>query len=101
MSANTSDWKEAKSGDVIKLAEGERVEGTFQALEESSLYPDSYALKLNVNGENKTLFVSGIVASLLDSNNVQKGQEIAVLFAGMKSNSKGTRKYKDFKVFFK
>lgn len=95
------DWKEATSGDVIKLEEGDRVEGKFNSIEVSSMYPDSYALSMDVDGDSKVVFVNNIVYDLINRNNIQKGQEIAVLFVGLKDNAKGTRKYKDYKLFFK
>lgn len=95
------EWKEATSGDVLKLEEGDRIEGKFLGIEVSSMYPDSYALTIDVEGEQKVTFVNNIVHDLINRNQITPGSQIAVLYVGLKENAKGTRKYKDFKVFFK
>jgi len=96
-----TDWKEAKLGDVVKLEAGDRIEGKFIELEQSKLYPDSYALKVETLDGIKVVFVSTIVKGLLESNSIMKNQEIAVLYKGLKKNEAGTRDYKDYSLFFK
>ena len=91
--------KELTSGNVFKLAEGQRADGEFCGIEPSAQFKDSYALKIKTGGDLKVLFVSNIVKDLLTANNVQPGQKISVLFKGMKSNKSGTAKYKDYAVF--
>lgn len=98
---NTKGWTEATSGDVVKLEEGKRIEGKYLDCTESVTYPDSFNLKLDVDGKTQVVFVNNIVVDLLKSNSVKQGDEIAVLFVGMRDNAKGTRKYKDFKLFVK
>jgi len=94
----TDGWKELESGDVIKLEAGEQVNGKFVLLEESRTYKDSYALTLETPQGQKVLFVSNIVKDLLQKNGITPGQEIAVMFKGMRKNKAGTAEYKDYSV---
>jgi len=91
--------KELTSGNVVKLEEGERLDGEYLNCEESSMFKDSYAVKVKDGEEVKTLFVSKIVKDLLETHNIKPGQKIGILFVGMKDNKTGTAKYKDYKVF--
>ena len=90
--------KELTQGNVVKLEEGQRLEGEFVSCDQSATYKDSYALKVNDNGEVKVCFVNNIVKDLLESNSVLPGTKIAVLFKGMKDNKSHTAKYKDYAV---
>ena len=101
MEKNKEDWKEATSSEVIKLQAGERVEGEYLGMEESALFPSSYALNIRVSGENKVLFINDILKDLIVKNKIEMGQNIAVLYVGDKKNQKGTRSYKEYKLFFK
>jgi hypothetical protein len=93
-------WLEAKSGDVIKLEVGERITGIFKGIEESVLYPSSYALSLEIEGELKTLFVNSILQQLIVKNEIKINQKIAILYVGDVKNQSGTRTYKDYKLFY-
>ena len=94
-------WKELETGNVIKLEEGQRAEGRFIKIEESQKYKDSYAVTIEVKGEEQpsVLFVNNIVKDLLETNKVSLGQNIAILFVGMKENQSKTFKYKKYKLF--
>jgi len=91
--------KELTSGNVMKLNEGQSAEGTFQGIEVSAQFKDSYALKMKIGNNLQVIFVSNIVKDLLTANNVQVGDKIKVHFKGMKSNKSGTAKYKDYAVY--
>lgn len=91
--------KELTSGNVVKLQQGERIDGTFINIEPSAQYKDSYALKIQVGNDIKVIFVSNIVKDLITGNNIQQGKKISVLYKGLKSNKSGTAKYKDYTVF--
>ncbi len=95
------DWKEAKAGDVVKLKQGERIEGLFVDIQESKKYSDSYALTIETKKGKQVLFVNNIVKDLITTNSIMKGQEIAVLFKGQKENESKTFKYNDFALLFK
>ncbi len=90
--------KELTSGNVIKLAEGESIEGEFISCDVSAQYKDSYALKVKDGDEIKVTFVNNIVKDLLEGNSVTPGQKVRVLFKGMKDNKSNTAKYKDYSV---
>ena len=94
-------WEEATSGNVIKLEPGERIEGIFKQIEPSLTYKDSFALHIEVKEENTVLFVNKIVNDLLSTNSIKHGQEISLLFVGMKKTIDGKFEYKDYKLFFK
>ncbi len=90
--------KELTSGNVVKLEEGQRLDGEFISCDVSAQYKDSYALKVKDGEEIKVTFVNNIVKDLIEGNAVKPGQKIAVLFKGMKDNKSGTAKYKDYAV---
>lgn len=91
--------KELTSGNVMKLTAGQSAEGTFQGIEPSAQFKDSFALKLKIGNDLKVIFVSNIVKDLLTANNVQHGQKVKVHFKGMKPNKSGTANYKDYAVY--
>ena len=91
--------KELTSGNVVKLEQGQHLEGEFVSCDESAMYKDSYAFKVKDGEETKTTFVNNVVKDLLDSNAVKPGDKVRVLFKGMKSNKSGTAQYKDYSVF--
>jgi len=91
--------KELTSGNVVKLAEGDRLDGKFVSCEQSAQYKDSYAIKVDDNDEIKVLFVNNIVKDLLETHTVKPGQKISILYVGLRDNKTGTAKYKDYKVF--
>ena len=96
------EYKEATSGDVIKFEkEGDSLEGSYMDYQESVKYKDSYALKVKTSEGLKVVFVSSIVVDLLASNNIQKGQQIKLVYNGLVENQAKTFKYKDYKLFFK
>ena len=101
MSEENTGWKEATSGDVVKLKEGERIEGKLVTIEPSTQYPESFCLKLDTKDGLKVTFVSNIVKDLIESNSIMKGQDMAVLFKGLKKSEKSGREYKDYSVLFK
>lgn len=90
---------ELNSGNVLKLAEGQRADGEFCGIDPSAQFKDSYALKLKQADGIKVIFVSNIVKDLLSVNNVQPGARIGVLFKGLKDNKSKTARYKDYAVF--
>lgn len=91
--------KELTQGNVVKLEEGQFLEGKFVSCDESATYKDSYALKvIDETGETKVTFVNNIVRDLITGNGVKQGQKVRVLFKGMKDNKSGTAKYKDYAV---
>ena len=98
---NKSDWKQATSGDVIKLEEGQRVEGIFKNMEASILFPSSFAVTVEVKGEKKILFANSILHDLIVKNDIKLGQEIAILYVGEVKNQQGTRTYKNYELFYR
>ena len=94
-----SKWIEASAGDVIQMKEGDRLEGKFVSLTESTKFPGSWALKLDIDGKIKATFINNILRDTIIENDVQKGEEIAVLFAAMIKNQAKTFEYKDYKLF--
>ena len=98
---NKEEWQEASNSEVIKLQAGDRVEGEYLGLEESALFTGSYTLNIRVSNENKVLFVNDILKDLIIKNKISMGQQIAILYIGDKKNLKGTRSYKEYKLFFK
>jgi len=96
------EYKEATSGDVIKFEkEGDSLEGKYMGYEESATYKDSFALKVKTTEGLKVVFVSSIVVDLISSNNIQKEQQIKLVYNGMIQNKAKTFKYKDYKLLFK
>lgn len=96
-------FKQAVSGDVYKFEKiGDSISGIFISIEESKMYPNSYALKIkNPAKENPTvIFVSGIVLELIRSNNIQSGMDIMIEYAGKKKSTKSGMEYHDYKVFY-
>jgi len=97
----SEEYKQATSGEVIKLAEGESIEGKYIGFEESATFKNSYALKVDTRDGIKVIFVSSIVTDLIISNNIVKGQEVKLEFVGMIENKAKTFSYKDYNLFFK
>lgn len=96
------DFKEATSGDMVKLEnEGDSIQGTYLGIEQSKQYKDSFALKVRVGEDTKVVFVNNIVADLIATNSIIPGSEIKLEYLGMKDNKAGTFKYKDYKLYFK
>jgi len=97
----SEDWKEASMGNVVKLEEGQALTGKFVSIEESKQYPGSYAFKVETETDVKVTFVNSIVKELIESNNIMKGQDVRLIFKGMKENEQGTRSYKDYSLLFR
>lgn len=97
-----SEWKEAKSGDVIKFEnEGDSLEGIYQGFEESTQYPGSYAIKVKKGEDIKVGFTSKIVTDLLKSNGINIGQEIKIIYTGMQTTKDGSKEYKSYSLQYK
>lgn len=95
-------WKEATSGDVVKFEKpNDSIQGVYLCHEQSTLYEDSYAVKVSVGEATKVVFVSKIVVDFIKSTNIQVGQQIRIVFLGMKETKDKRRKYKDYKVYYK
>ena len=89
--------KEAKQGDVVKLEEGQNIEGVLRRVDESAMYPGSYAVQL----DEKVVFVNKPVIDLFETNGIRPGTHFVKLtFNGMKKTQDGKREYKDFKVHY-
>ena len=95
------DWKLAVNSEVLKLEEGERIEGKFISIEESKKFSNSYALTIKTLEGNKVIFVNDIVKDLLLKHSIQHNQEIALLYVGKVKNQKGDNEYKMFELFYK
>lgn len=94
--------KQATSGDVVKFEnEGDAVEGKLIGFEPSRQYPDSYAVRVQTSEGVKIVFTSGIVVSLIEANNISKGQYVKIVYKGKKKNKEGTREYNDYDLFYK
>jgi hypothetical protein len=101
--AENKKFKEAVSGDVVKLdKEGASVAGVLIGYEESKMFPGSYAVKLR-NPAKETpfvVFVSNIVIQKIKDSNIQIGQDLMIEFTGMKKSASSGMEYKDYKVFY-
>ena len=96
------EYKQATSGDVMKFEkEGDAIEGKLLGFEPSRQFPESYALSVEVDGKPTTVFVSGIVIDLITKNNIQKKQQIKVVYKGKKRNKKDTADYNDYELYYK
>lgn len=96
----TDEYKEAKQGDVVKLEKGQALEGTFVNIEPSQQYKDSFAFRVNVNGEVKVTFVNNIVKDLIESNQIKQGQAVKLIYNGKKKSDKGME-YKTYTLLYK
>ncbi len=99
MDKENENWNELKPGEVIKLAEGEHLTGKFVSIEESTMYKESYAVTLDTEKGQEVTFVSAIVKDMLNKNSVNVGDNIRILYKGMKKTKDGSREYKDYSVF--
>jgi len=92
--------QELKTGDVYKFtATGQKIEGIYMGYEESKQYPQSYAVKMNVEGTLQVVFVSAIVIDMLNSNDIIKGKKIQIEFLGKIKTKDGKRTYNNYKVY--
>lgn len=94
------EYKQAKSGDVIVLEQGDYIEGIYKGHEESRNFPGSYAFKVEQPDGLKVVFVSKMVVDLIASNSIMVGQQIKLVYKGMKENEARTREYKVYDLFF-
>lgn len=94
-------YTKLESGDVITLKEGETIEGIFRGISESVLYPSSWAVSIEVNNEQKVIFVNNIVNDLFIKYDIKIGQKMKLKFKGMIQNKAKTFEYKDYDLFIK
>lgn len=93
--------KLAKDSEVTKLEnENDKVEGKLISCEPSSLYPDSWALKLDTDKGLVTTFVNVIVKQRIDENSIRHGDNIVVVYKGLKKSERTGREYKSYDVYF-
>lgn len=93
-------YKEATSGEVLKLEEGDSIEGNFINIEESKQFSSSYALRVETREGVRVTFVSGIIRDLIEANSIKKGQKIKCTFKGMKKSETTGREYKDYQLLY-
>ena len=84
------EWKEATTGNVVKLEEGESLQGQYVGIEQSHQYKDSFAFKVSVDGDVKVTFVSNIVKELIETNGIKEGQDVKLTYDGMKESENGS-----------
>lgn len=95
-----SEWKKATSGEVVKLAPGENLEGVFVGIEVSKQFTGSYAFKVKQGDDIKTVFVNNIVSDLINTNQIKPGMSVRLLMMNKKKNKKG-QEYSDYELEFK
>ncbi len=93
-------FEKLENGEVVKLNdENTEIIGTYIGIEESKMYPNSFALKYkDLDNKSKVTFVSNIVNDLLISNQVVIGMPIKVKFIGKKQSSSGLE-YNNYEVY--
>jgi len=94
------EWKEATTGDLVELKEGESIEGELIEIEPSSMYDESWALKLQIDGEAKAVWVNKIVVDKLKCHKIPPGTMIKLTYKGKHRNKANTRDYKEFELLY-
>lgn len=96
------EFKKASAPVVVKLEKkGDVASGKFISLEESTMYPSSYALKYNESDVIKVAFVNSIAKDLIEENDVKKGTEFILEHNGMAEAKTSGMKYHTYTLFFK
>jgi hypothetical protein len=95
------DFKKASAPTIVKLEKkGDIASGKFISLEESKMYPSSYALKYSEGGELKLTFINALARDLFVENHVQAGGEFILEHNGT-AKSKAGMDYNTFNLFYK
>lgn len=97
----SDEWKEQKGGDVVTLAPGEKISGKYVSMEQSKKFPDSYGVKIDTPEGQKVIFANELLRQKIEDSGVMRGQEVMIIFEGLKKNETGTREYKLFQFFYR
>lgn len=95
-------WTKATSGNLIKFeTPNASLSGNFLSIEESNQFSGSYLVKVTKEDNSVyAVFVSGLVKDLLETNNIQKGHKIKIVFLGKKKTQDGKKEYNAYEVFY-
>ena len=93
-------YKKAEDGDVVKLDEGDVLEGKFISMEESKKFPNSFAITLDTEEGQKVLFGNKILFDKIMKAQIKVNQSIAIDYKGLKENQTKTAKYHDYDLYY-
>lgn len=99
--ADKKDFKKASAPTIVKLEKkGDIASGKFISLEESKMYPSSYALKYMEGTELKLTFINALARDLFVENGVESGSEFILEHNGT-AKSKAGMSYNTFNLYYK
>lgn len=85
---------------VVIDEKNQKIRGVFLSIEESYIYPGSYAVKYtDDNDKKKVVFVNGMGHTLFESADIKPGDIFELVFKGMEKSKNSDNEYKTFELF--